>query len=193
MTDTERVLRVAGPVAIVVAFGGILSAVAVAPWFSWSGNALSDLGEAGRASSPFFNGGLVLAGGLGVAYAGYLRTVARNVLHRLAVATHVAAMLGLAGVGIAHVPHRLHLPAAVAAYLGFTATLVLWGAGTVRDGIRIRGAASVFAGVGHLAVWVLWALFLVPWLPGLAVPETVGALLYAGWVFGVTRGTHDAR
>ncbi|MFB6186041.1 MAG: hypothetical protein ABEI86_04135, partial [Halobacteriaceae archaeon] len=61
----DRLWKFTGIFAIITGFGGILLAILVSPWFTWTGNALSDLGNPARASSIFFNGGLILAGVFG--------------------------------------------------------------------------------------------------------------------------------
>jgi hypothetical membrane protein len=56
MPDRLRLARLSGTVAPVVAFGAILLATVLAPWFSWTGDALSDLGvPATSAVAPLFN------------------------------------------------------------------------------------------------------------------------------------------
>jgi len=55
-----------------VGLGTVLLATLLAPWFSWTGNALSDLGHPSRATAPLFNGGMALAGLLALAFAGRL-------------------------------------------------------------------------------------------------------------------------
>src|SRR5262245_11082323 len=52
-------------------FGGVALGLANAPWFSWTADALSDLGHPSRASASYFNVGLAASGlfYLGFAYA----------------------------------------------------------------------------------------------------------------------------
>jgi len=64
----SRVAPWTAVVAAVVAFGAILTATLVAPWFSWTGNALSDLGHHDRATATVFNGGLMAAGLVGAVF-----------------------------------------------------------------------------------------------------------------------------
>ena len=60
--------RHAGTIAPILALGGILLATMVDPTFSWTHDALSDLGIR-EESALVFNGALVLGGGVGAVYA----------------------------------------------------------------------------------------------------------------------------
>lgn len=44
------------------AFMCVIIAILVSPWFTWTGNALSDLGHPSRSSSIYFNIGLIVGG-----------------------------------------------------------------------------------------------------------------------------------
>lgn len=63
-----RVTLYSGVAAWVVSTVAIAAAIAVAPWFSWTGNALSGLGNPVEPSSFAFNDGLILAGVLGTVF-----------------------------------------------------------------------------------------------------------------------------
>lgn len=184
----------AGVLAVVVSVGSILTAVLFAPWFSWQTNTLSDLGVADAPERHLFNYGLLLTGLLGLLFLPALRQTLQTLAHKLAVAPIVASLVGVAGVGLFPSGHPLHFPMALSAYLGFIAGVVLYGVGDYLAGSRRRGVATVGSGVAHFGSWVVWAFFLVDTLPGLAVPEFVGALLFDGWVlFTATRLVRDER
>jgi hypothetical membrane protein len=173
-----------GVAAVVVSLVAILAATFTAPWFSWAGNALSDLGTSDAPERLLFNYGLVLAGLLGLGFVPALRATASGV-GRAAVVPYVAAMVGVAGVGLFPAGTALHFPAAATAYLGFVLAPVLHGVGDLRAGATGRGAVAVLDGVVHLAFWVLWGTTLTGVLPGLAVPEFVGSTLFNAWALWV--------
>lgn len=175
---TDRLSRLAGPAAVAVTLPGIAVAVALSTEFSWAGSALSDLGTAPR-TSGLFNGALVAGGALGVGFLPALWRRTEGALGVAATAAFAGAMVAMAAVGLFPAGTALHLPAAVAFYLLGTATMALDGAAS-RD--RPRGRAAVGAAAVHLLVWVAWVGALRT-RAGLAVPETVGALLFAAWVW----------
>ena len=79
---------------MVAALGGIALAVALAPWFSPTANALSDLGVADRAAvATAFNGGLLIGGGAALAYAWALWAAARTLGARVVAAEFAVAAL----------------------------------------------------------------------------------------------------
>lgn len=172
----------AGPVALLMAAFGIGGALVLAPWFAFSGNALSDLGVAGRPSAPAFNGGLLLSGVTATGFAIALWRRSRNRFHRAGALACALAVVSMALVGVFPAPSPLHLPVAVGTYLGFTATFLLRGAGDLRAGAPRWGAAAVSLAVAHAVGWFLWLRFGegTP-LAGLAVPEIYGAVLFGGW------------
>ncbi|WP_229111919.1 DUF998 domain-containing protein [Halapricum desulfuricans] len=70
----DRLGRVAGTASVAVAFVGIATAIALSPSFAFGANALSDLGNPGHpagtpATALAFNGGLIVGGVLGTAFA----------------------------------------------------------------------------------------------------------------------------
>lgn len=169
----------AGPAAVAVAAFGIFGAVLLAPWFDWTANALSDLGAAGESTAPLFNGGLIVGGVLGVAFAARVWRAATNAAHRLGVTLFAVAFVTMGLVGIFALPHDLHTPVAVAFFLSFTYGLFVHGTGDVLAGNVRRGLASIWLAVAHVTGWLLFA---VAPLDGLALPEMVGSAALGAWV-----------
>ncbi len=173
----SSVSRYAGFTAPVVGLGGIAAAILVSSTFDWSHSALSDLGVA-PATALLFNGGLIVAAILALAFVWSLGNAATTALERLVAVefTLAAITMGLVGVFLEGTP--LHLPIAVSFYLLLTATLAT-------DGITRRneltGVLCVALAVLHFAVWYAWVRGIVP--GGLAVPETFGALLLGAWIY----------
>ena len=169
----------AGPVGVVVSALGIFLPVLLAPWFSWTGNALSHLGRAGEATAPLFNGGLVVAGLLGLAFAARVWLAAENTLGRLGVVLLALSFANMALVGVFALPHDLHGPVAVAFFLSFTYGLFVHGSGDALAGHRRRGLLSIWLGIAHITGWLLFAA--APF-DGIALPELVGSAALATWV-----------
>jgi len=174
----ERVAAASAVATVAASLGGIALAVALAPWFSVTGNALSDLGVADAAAVAWaFNGGLLAAGALALPYGRALWTAADDRAGRLVASLFWIAVALMAGVGAFPSDSPLHLPVALGFYLALT--LVLLG-----DGLRRRattaGRLALFAAAVHLAQWWLWVGG-VRLGSGLAIPELVGAALLSAW------------
>ena len=174
--EAGRVAAALGAVATLSALGGIALAVLLDPTFSWTADALSDLGVR-DGSAVAFNWGLIGGGAAGVGYAACLGRAGRP-LRALLLAL---AMIAMAGVGLFDLTEPLHGPAAIGFY-GLI-TLVFAVDGWVRRGAATGRVALAFAPV-HVAVW---ATFVAGWWPvtGLALPELPGALMLAAWVWVV--------
>lgn len=167
----------AGALAPVVALGTILLATALSPTFSWAGSALSDLGVT-PASALAFNGGLVAGGVLALPLAWVLATDGRSVLTVVFGPTAVSMAL----VGVFRSGHPLHFPVALGFYLGATLTMLIDGIGSIRADGRAWGLAAIGLAVVHLGAWIAWSAGVRPG-SGLAIPEAIGAVLFAIWVW----------
>lgn len=189
------VTRRCGTVAPIVALGGIFLATLLDPTFSWTTDALSDLGIR-EESAIVFNSSLILAGGLGLGYAVALwREIPRDGttsgptddsvdLRTRATIGVIALMFGLsmvamAGVGLFPIGHDLHFPSAVVFYLLFTVVMTI-------DGLVRRSQSTGRVTLGlvalHVITWVLYVQGIRPG-PGLAIPVIVGAIILAIWVW----------
>lgn len=179
LTRSRRTAAVFGVASTVLALGGIALAVALAPWFSWTGNALSDLGVAGDALVRVpFNGGLLLGGVAALPYAWVVWMTAGDRAGRLVGALFGLTAVFMAGVGGFPADTALHVPVAIGFFLGLTVLLAV-------DGLRRRDTAAgrtlLVAPVVHLGAWWVW-IAVLDLGDGIALPELVGALLLAVWV-----------
>lgn len=178
----DRASRVApwtAVLAAVVAFGAILTATTIAPWFSWTENALSDLGHHERATTNLFNGGLILAGLIGAVFPLWLVFDTDSVLRRLGAVIVAVTLVDLALIGVFPTPHDLHGTVSVVFFVGVTLGLIVWGIGDIRDDRRLRGGTIVATGFFHGVFWVVWFSSIIPY-EGVAIPEFVGAVALAG-------------
>lgn len=164
-------------IAAVAIFGSIL----LAPEFSWAGDALSDLGAPDAPTAWPFNGGLILAGVIGLPFAAALAASARHRLDWLVAGVLAGALVLLAGVGLFPTGHPYHLSVAAGFYLLVTLTLWLDGTAGVLAGEPRFGLAAIWLANLHLLQWLAWAAGLRVG-PGLAIPETIGAVLFSVWV-----------
>ena len=177
----RRFARLSGPAAAVVTIGSILLATALSGTFDWWTSALSDLGTVG-ATAWLFNGGLVLGCLAGLPYGWALWSAAADGLGGIRASAYVLTLLSMAGVGLFPAGKALHFPFAISFFLFGAFTLVVDGVARFR---LQTGKLSLLAGVASPAVWPLWLRWLAP-DGGIAVPEFVGAVLFALWITGLS-------
>lgn len=160
---------VAGPF---VTLSLIALAISRSPWFSWTGNALSDLGVQG--SAALFNSGLVIGGFLSCVFALGLREVLRGrVLGHVGTVVLLLGSVALCCIGIfPESAGRLHTFVSVAFFVSLPVALWLVGAALVRKREQGMGLFLVVAGAFAVAVWAL------PW-PAVAIPEILSALAFS--------------
>jgi hypothetical membrane protein len=187
----SRVAPWTAVVATFVAFGAILTATTTAPWFSWTSNALSDLGHHERATATVFNGGLIVAGLVGAVFPLWLVFDIDGTVRRLGAAVLAATLVDLALIGFFPTPHDLHGTVSVLFFVGVTLGLVVWGVGDIVADRRLRGGAVASAGVFHAAFWIVWWSSLVPY-EGVAIPEFVGAVALAGTALAIAQEYPEA-
>lgn len=192
MEEPTRTGSVAGVLAVVVAAAAIAGSALASPAFTVTGNALSDLGQPGNpAATPLttllFDGGLVVAGLVGLPFTVVLRRGRRHPLERFAAVPFAAALLGMAGVGLFPAGKPLHVPAALTLYLGSMAAMALDGIGGALAGVPRRAAATLALVTVHVAGWSWWAAGGAVGRPGLAIPELLGAGSFGWWVLWTAR------
>jgi hypothetical membrane protein len=187
----ERLVAGLGVAAVAVSLGGIFTAVALAPWFSFFGDALSNLGELGRPTAPVFNGALLVGGALGAGFVVAVWSRTDDGLRGAALAVLLLAVVFMALTGAFPLPDPLHFAVAPLFFLLLTLGLFVWGAGDYAAGRPARGGAFVVAAVLHVVSWVWWLLLGWPG-PGVAVPELVGSLSLAAWTLWLSVDAYRA-
>ncbi|WP_330631606.1 DUF998 domain-containing protein [Halocatena halophila] len=180
----DRIGPISGIASPVVALGAIGLATTISQPFSWTDSALSDLGVTGGIVSILFNGGVIAGGVIAVPFGLWLLTRAQNRLERMGVCSFWLTAAAMAAIGLFPMGSSLHIPVAVSFYLLLSGSLWLYGIGNVLDGRRRRGYLTIALGIVNLGGWIVWGLRLRESVPGLALPETVGALALAFWVTG---------
>ena len=151
-----RVAALLGVLAPLVAFASILIAIQASPWFSWTGNALSDLGV-GEAAA-LFNGGLIASGLMLTPLPLALYDISRSKLERVVALLLLLSALLLSSIGF--FPEscgRLHLYVSVAFFLTLPLTIYLYAASTLRSsrGRALLSALSATLWLEKLAVDLL--------------------------------------
>jgi hypothetical membrane protein len=183
MPTLMRIGAVAGFLAPIVAFTCIFSAIASCPEFSWTNNALSDLGIVPGITSILFNSGLLAAGVVGLIFsiAGLYGLLGKRLVGKLGSAIFAAAIIALICIAIFNENYSpTHYLVSVAFFtLGPIALFILTCAFYL-NGQRGLAVFSVAVGVVAALPWILE--FTLYYVPGVAIPETVSALAVSVWV-----------
>lgn len=169
----------------VVTISLILVSISNSPWFSWTDNALSDLGV--HEAALTFNSALMIGGVLTLIFAsGLMQILRRNRVSFTGTFLLVLAAISLFLIGLfPETAGRIHLYVSVSFFaLNILAMLVI-GIGLVMDSSsRKVGAFSIAASLFSVIVWVVfWNL---PY-KGVAIPEMLASLSASAWslVMGV--------
>lgn len=173
---------------IALTLGSILLSAALSPSFSWQSNALSNLGvtttDAGtRTTALLFNGGLVAGGALGAGFAAASYRRLTNRQDRVVAALAGSSLVSMALVGV--FPQNVegvHFAVAIGFFLLLSVTLWVDGVGRIRGRHRLGGALTVAGGTVNVLSWVLWISLRADPYEGVAIPEMVGALVFAAWL-----------
>jgi len=164
-----------GAAALVVALSLIFLAISLSPWFSWSANALSDLGV-GEAAWVF-NSGLMAGGILTMVFAaGLFVTLKGRALGRVGSVFLFFDAVALFGIGLfSEAAGDIHSYFSVAFFVLFPISLFLLGAGAVMAGSKKFGSFTIVDGILAALPWAFgW--------DGVAIPEAISALVASIWI-----------
>jgi hypothetical membrane protein len=178
----QRMGASAGIVAPIIGFSCILIAIASYPSFSWTDNALSDLGIIPGITGPLFNFGLVVSGVLALNFAlfGLLTYFEKSWVGKIGAAVFAVSTLALIAIGIFNESFSpTHYLVSVAFFMLtplslFIMTCALWL-------VKQRGTAvfTVLVGVVAALPWLL--LFAFNYVPNVAIPESVSGIAVSVW------------
>lgn len=168
-----RAAALLGVSAPIVAFTSIFTAIMFSPWFSWMGNALSDLGV-GEAAA-IFNFGLIASGLMLIPLPIAIYTASEDRLERLSALLLLLSAVFLSSIGFFPESYGcLHYYVSVAFFLTLPLTIYLYAAAVFKNS-RERALLSAAAATIALGVW------LFPWSSP-AIPEALSALPATLWV-----------
>ena len=158
-----------------VALSFIFLAISLSPWFSWTANALSDLGV-GEAAWVF-NSGLMAGGILTMVFAaGLLVAFGGRALGRVGAVLLFLDAIALLGIGVfSEAAGDIHSYFSVAFFVLLPLSLFLLGADAVMVGSKKFGSFTIVDG----------ALVILPWAfgwDGVAIPEAISALVASIWI-----------
>ena len=188
MQGFRRFGPLAGFTAPFVGFIFISTAIASYPSFSWTGNALSDLGVVPGLTGWLFTVGLCGGGILSLLFAvlGLYSYAGEKALGKVGAAFFAAASISLILIGVFNEHYRpTHYIVSVAFFLSaplafFTLTAAFY---------RYRkNALAAFTVVSALVAAIPWILQLtIHYVPEVAIPETISGLTVAVWVIVLSK------
>jgi len=174
-----KIAGVCGVVAPVVVLLSVAIAIFLAPRFSWSNNAISDLGTGGTAATVF-NSGLVVGGVLLMIFAaGIFGSFRGKVAGQVGGVLLFLTSVALVGVGVFPVTTSVHIYVSGAFFGLFFISLLVVGASMILGKqTRKFGYISILVAILAALPWVGWAF----WMGGLAIPEAISVILAFVWV-----------
>jgi hypothetical membrane protein len=178
----QRIGAVSGIVTPILAFTCILTAVASYPAFSWTNNALSDLGIISGVTGTIFNFGLYSSGlfALNFAVFGLFAYLGNSWIGKIGALTFAATGLALMGIGFFPenvAPH--HYLFSVAFFVLLPISLfIITGAFALKRQTKMALFTLLIATAAALP-WIL--LFAVHYVSGVAIPEFASALAGSVW------------
>jgi hypothetical membrane protein len=155
--------------------------VASYPQFSWTDNALSDLGVIAGVASTLFSAGLIFSGVLALMFASGLFLFLRdNMLGEIGASLLIIDALALCAIGF--FPENvkpIHYYASVAFFVLFQFAIIFVAATYLWMHKLKMGLFSFLAAVFAMIVWIIQ--FTVGFGEGVAIPETLTSLSVLTW------------
>ena len=167
-----------------IGFAAVGAAVAQSPWFSWTENALSDLGHPSHSSQLTFNIGLMVAGLLDLWFIENLWTqVRRNARERAAVICLALGSLSLAFVGLFNESYGdLHFVVSGTYFAFIPVGIALFAPAAARGDERL-GKLSVLIALmsALLGISILTAIEFRTPFTSQAIPELLASIIFGVW------------
>jgi hypothetical membrane protein len=183
---TLEIAAICGGIAPFLTYACILLAIGSYRPFSWTNNALSDLGIVSGITMILFDGGLIVGGILFAFFAiGLFSFLGKSLVGRVGCVFFFLAWISLICVGIFNehfVPTHYIFSVSLFTFMSL-ALLVFTGAFWLKGQKRM----SIFTLILGLIASTLWVLQLtVHYVPNVAIPEFVSGLAAVIWVLVVS-------
>lgn len=175
-----KVSGVCGILAPATAFAFVLLAVVCSPQFSWTGNALSDLGVQEGVAAILFNSGLIIGGILALVFVSGLFVLQKTILGRIGVFIFVLAALALMAVGVFPESHEpTHYYVSVALFVLLAVSMLVFGATFL---LEAKAKMGLFTFLTAIVVPITWVIhWTIGFGTNVAIPETLSALSVSTW------------
>ncbi len=170
-----------GIFAPIIAFICIFSAVASWSAFSWTNNALSDLGVQAGVTAPIFNSGLVLTGLLSIVFSfGLLHLLDNRLSGKIGVAVFATACVALVCIGIFNESFSpTHFLVSVAFFLLLPISMWILAGEFWIVGLHRMSVFTLAIAFAAVAPWVLQSI--IHYVSGVAIPEFGSSVAAAVW------------
>jgi len=178
----QKVGAAAGLLAPVLAFTCILSAIESYSRFSWTNNALSDLGVVKGVTGPLFNFGLCASGFLGFIFAvfGLFPYLGKSFVGKVGTLAFAVATVALIAIGVFNESFSgTHYALSVAFFVLVPVSLFIITCAFVLAHQTPTAILTVGIGVVAALSWIL--LFAFNYVPNVAIPETISGLAVSAW------------
>ncbi|HEX7482396.1 MAG TPA: DUF998 domain-containing protein [Candidatus Bathyarchaeia archaeon] len=178
----QRIGAACGIVSPIVAFICILIAIASYPTFSWTNNALSDLGVVSGVTASLFNFGLLTSGILAFNFAlfGLFTYFGKSWVGKIGSIIFAAATLALIAISVFNENFSpTHYLVSVAFFILAPIALFILTFGFWLNHQRGIATFTVAVGVAAALPWIL--LFTFNYVPNVAIPEFLSGLAVSIW------------
>ncbi len=171
----EEFAGICGMAAPFIAYIFIGLAILINPWFSWSDNALSDLGAMTTPYNNIFNFGLIMAGVAGILFTMGIFRYAEGGVGVAGVSVFLAGMICLVLIGVFPIGTWPHYYVSVL-FFGLSAVgMVLIGIDQLWDFTEPIWGIFIISTV-VLAAITVGLIYSIPYELGVAIPEFVGTI-----------------
>jgi hypothetical membrane protein len=181
-TGKQRIGATTGIFAPILAFTCILIAIASYPSFSWTGNALSDLGVIAGITGLLFNFGLCASGLLALNFAlfGLYAYLGKTWVGKIGAAVFAAATIALIAIGVFNESYSgTHYAVSVAFFTLMPISMFIITCAFLLAHQRRMALFAVSTGIAAAMPWIL--LFEFNYVPNVAIPEFVSGLIVSSW------------
>jgi len=196
--NLQRTGAVSGILVPILACSCILTAIASYPEFSWTNNALSDLGVILGITGPVFNFGLCSSGLLVLVFVvfGLFNYLGNSWIDRIGTVTFAATGVALLGIGIFPenaVPY--HYLFSVAFFVLLSISLFIIAAAFTHKRQTKMAVFTLLTASVATTPWILQ--FMIHYVSGVAIPEFASALAGSAWImvlgYKMLRGTSQLK
>lgn len=176
-----KISGICGMLTPIVAFAFILPAIVLYPQFSWTANALSDLGVVAGTTAILFNLGLITSGVLAMLFAsGLLIFLREKTLGRIGASIFFLGTLALIAVGVFPESVKpMHYYVSVAFFVLLLVSMFIIGAAFVFVAKLKMGVFTFLIATFAATVWIVH--FSTRLVSGVAIPETLSVLSASMW------------
>jgi hypothetical membrane protein len=174
-----KVLRLAGFFGIVAPLFGLIMigmSIWLSPWFSWTGNALSDLGGAEGFESIVFNSGLMMTAALMMMFStGLFEMTKKDIIGEVGSVVYLLSAGLLLSIGLVNITiEPWHNYVSIGFFVALPLSALIVGYFCLRKKMRFYMLLAWGTAVLAAVIWVL------PW-GSAAIPETLSVSYIAVW------------